>query len=472
MSRPAVIATPTSWGCQSQARPPPQAPRLDVPLTSSRDKPTMSAGWPILHKKMVILIQCGLSSCYHRRGDWRLANRTLCMLRNQGAEVAATLAPWPPLARPAREGRAVSHIFAGSDWPAALEQVVNSRIQSIPVVITAACWPGGRPDTSVRASDEHEAARIASSISAQAALSLADVVVTMSRAQEQLLRTPGWLDPSFGTPEVLPLLFPVSGTREVQPPTQDRLPVQGLTSQRFVLCPGTVTPENGQLHLLSASRKLDAPLCFVGSTTFDPDYAAQCSQLLRPGDVLLGAVGESELASLYAEAAASCLLAHDEHVRLEALESCAAGIPTVSTPQQSLQEYVGNAALYVNHADPEAVAQTLAKALESARSAPHTLGSDPQTHAARLLDIYAAAGPAGRGELNMALVCKALSWRLQTVIASLPDGAAAKARCEEMLRAEKARADDIYRRFRRITSLPVIRQYLAFRRWLASLRER
>jgi glycosyltransferase involved in cell wall biosynthesis len=387
------------------------------------------------------------------------------MLKNQGAEVGMSLAPWPRL-----EGCAVSHIFAGSDWAAVLEQVVNARIQGIPVVITAFRWPRERPDLSACASAEREAARLASSISAQAALSLADLVVTMSRAQERLLKISAWLDSSFGTPELASLPFPVSPTYEVPPQTDERLP-----GQRFVLCPGTVIPENGQLDLLAAAGEpagpgLDAPLRFVGSTTCDADYAAQCSQLFRPGDVLLGALGESELAKLYGEAAASCLLAHDDHVRLGVLESCAAGIPTVSTPQESLQEYVGEGALYVDRADAQAVRQSLAKALESPRAAPRRLGSDPQAYAARLLDIYAAAGPAGRGQLNMALVCEALSWRLQSVITSLPESAAAaKVRYEETLRAEKSRADDIYRRFRRIASLPVISQYLAFRRWLASL---
>jgi glycosyltransferase involved in cell wall biosynthesis len=401
------------------------------------------------------LIQCVISSAYHRRGESRLAHRTLEILRDRGLEAAISFAPWPRL-----DDCGVIHIFAGSDWPASLEQVVNARIQGIPVVITAFRWPVRTPDVAAYPTAALEAARIAASTCAQAALSLADVVITMSEAQERLLKTSSLLDPSLGKPDVAPLLFPV----------EPRHPAQQQSSEPFVLCPGVVAPENGQLDLLRAAGKLDAPLRFAGSTIYDPEYTAECSQHLRPGDSFLGPVGEDKLASLYSQAVASCLLAQDEHVRLEVLESCAAGIPTVSTPQESLREYAGDRVLSVNQGDPEDAARGLATALASARRAAQNLGSDSQTYAGKLLDIYAAAG-ARRPELNMRLVCDALSWRLQGLTGSLPESAPAmRAHFEEMLRVERARAADLYRRFRRVTSLPVIRQYLALRRWLASLR--
>ena len=78
-------------------------------------------------------------------------------------------------------------------------------------------------------------------------------------------------------------------------------------------------------------------------------------------------------------------------------------------------------------------------------------------------EAIAAAGPVARERLHLSLaeICDRLIE---------PGVAMMKRHHEEELARERAEKDDLYRRFRKFTDLPVVKQYLAFRQWISRRR--
>ena len=139
----------------------------------------------------------------------------------------------------------------------------------------------------------------------------------------------------------------------------------------YVLFVGTFEPRKNVAGLLAAYAALrrrlpDAPpLVLAGRRgwLFD-DVKARLRELkLEPHVKFLEEVSEAQLRALYHGAGVFVLPSHYEGFGFTVLEAMASGTPAVVANRASLPEIAGDAALLVDPDDPEAIADSLSRAL-------------------------------------------------------------------------------------------------------------
>lgn len=188
------------------------------------------------------------------------------------------------------------------------------------------------------------------------ALRRASVVFTVSEASRHDLVA------AAGVPEarirvtpngVDPLFFEATRTQAGTPP--------------YILGVGTLEPRKNLPTLLDAFARLrasghDVELRLVGRQGWAERLRIEPA--IAPHVRLTGAVGDAELASLYAGAACFVLPSRYEGFGLPLAEALAAGTPAVASDIPALREVAGDAALYAPPGDAAALARAIGEALD------------------------------------------------------------------------------------------------------------
>ncbi|UUY05665.1 glycosyltransferase family 4 protein [Svornostia abyssi] len=136
----------------------------------------------------------------------------------------------------------------------------------------------------------------------------------------------------------------------------------------FLLAVGTWEPRKGLSTMLAAldavNARRDTPvrLVLAGAPGWGVDDLVARLRAHPHADLRTG-VGDDELASLYAGAAALVLASEDEGFGLPAAEAFAAGCPVIATDLPAVREFAGDAARYVPQRDPSALAAAMAEVL-------------------------------------------------------------------------------------------------------------
>jgi glycosyltransferase involved in cell wall biosynthesis len=136
--------------------------------------------------------------------------------------------------------------------------------------------------------------------------------------------------------------------------------------QPYVLCVGTLEPRKnlaGALRAFERAAPPDVRLVIAGAsgwrnTEFERELGARGGRV-----TLAGRVSEEELVRLYSGAACFLYPTLAEGFGFPVLEAMASGAPVVASDTTSLPELAGDAALLVDPADEEAVADALGRVL-------------------------------------------------------------------------------------------------------------
>jgi FkbM family methyltransferase len=186
---------------------------------------------------------------------------------------------------------------------------------------------------------------------------LADAVVTVSEFSRREIQA----------------LYPLSSRVEVIPNAVDDAffepPPMHVSGEPYVLYVGAIEAKKNIAPLLRGFAALlrlapELPHALVlagggGGAPFDLARALADEPALAGRVHAPGVVGESELRSLYAQAAALCYLSEYEGFGLPPLEALAAGTPCIVSDRASLPEVTGGAAIVVDPHDADAVARAL-----------------------------------------------------------------------------------------------------------------
>jgi glycosyltransferase involved in cell wall biosynthesis len=139
----------------------------------------------------------------------------------------------------------------------------------------------------------------------------------------------------------------------------------------YVLAVGTLEPRKNLPVLLEAFRRLradgrDLELRLVGRQGWAERL--RLDDAIAPDVRLTGAVGDEELASLYAGAACFVLPSRYEGFGLPLAEAMASGTPAVASDIPALRELGADDVLYAPPGEPAALAAAVAGALDAGRA--------------------------------------------------------------------------------------------------------
>lgn len=144
----------------------------------------------------------------------------------------------------------------------------------------------------------------------------------------------------------------------------------GLT-QPYALYVGTLQPRKNLLRLLHAQRLLhnrgiDWPLVLAGGRGWRSEPIVGAAQSLKAADAVrtLGYVDEAELPALLAGARLFAFPSLHEGFGLPVLEAQQIGVPVMTANNSSLPEVAGDAALFVDPLDVEAIADAMLRLSE------------------------------------------------------------------------------------------------------------
>jgi len=154
---------------------------------------------------------------------------------------------------------------------------------------------------------------------------------------------------------------PVPGAKET---VQERY---GLRAPYVLACVGSGHPRKnlkGVVQAFTELRRADLDLAIVGAAERDAGaLAAIDGSPMREHIVRLGHVPEEALPAIYTAAEVFCFPSLYEGFGLPVLEAMACGTPVVCSDTSSLPEVGGEAAVYVNPAEPEALTAALSELL-------------------------------------------------------------------------------------------------------------
>lgn len=137
----------------------------------------------------------------------------------------------------------------------------------------------------------------------------------------------------------------------------------------FILTVGTIEERKNQLGVLHALHRsgLDMPYVIVGKPTLYMEQIIGYAEKhhLRDRLFILTNVPDFDLPALYQKASCMVYLSHYEGFGLPIIEAMACGCPVITSSVSSLPEIGGDAALYCNPNDQEAVERTILKVVEN-----------------------------------------------------------------------------------------------------------
>ncbi len=139
--------------------------------------------------------------------------------------------------------------------------------------------------------------------------------------------------------------------------------------REFILTVGTIEERKNQLGVLQALHRtgLGLPYVIVGKPTLYTEqiiHYAEKYQLLDRLHILTN-VPDYDLPALYQQATCMLYLSHYEGFGLPIIEAMACGCPVITSSVSSLPEIGGEAALYCNPNDQEAVETMILKVVEN-----------------------------------------------------------------------------------------------------------
>jgi glycosyltransferase involved in cell wall biosynthesis len=166
---------------------------------------------------------------------------------------------------------------------------------------------------------------------------------------------------------VIPFPTPQYALEGVLPMTQSRLDKYGLTLNQYLLYPAQFWPHKNHANLLYALKRLKDehnlrfPLVLVGANKRNQSYIQQLTQQLDLVDQVhfLGFVPEEDLVTLYQGAFALTFMSFGGPDNIPPLEAFALGCPVVASNVSAAPEQLGDAALIVDPADEQAIAQAI-----------------------------------------------------------------------------------------------------------------
>ncbi len=144
----------------------------------------------------------------------------------------------------------------------------------------------------------------------------------------------------------------------------------GFPSRRYFVCVGTLEPSKNHPRLLEAWGRLqhkiddDVWLVLVGSQGSSNVFRQTAFSRLPERVFLAGRVTERLLPTVYAGAIASIQVSLYEGFGLPALEAMACGTPVLASRVASTPEVVGDAAVLVDPAAVDSIAENLRRLLE------------------------------------------------------------------------------------------------------------
>jgi glycosyltransferase involved in cell wall biosynthesis len=140
--------------------------------------------------------------------------------------------------------------------------------------------------------------------------------------------------------------------------------------EEFILTVGTIEPRKNQLGVLRAlhSSKIDIPYVIVGKST---PYTQQILDYAEINGIekqifILNNVPDYDLPALYLQARCLVYLSHYEGFGLPVIEAMACGCPVITSSVSCLPEIGGDAALYCNPDDQEAIGRLISQILNNA----------------------------------------------------------------------------------------------------------
>ncbi len=166
---------------------------------------------------------------------------------------------------------------------------------------------------------------------------------------------------------VIPFPTPQYALEGVLPMTQSRLDKYGLTLNQYLLYPAQFWPHKNHANLLYALKRLKDeynlrfPLVLVGANKRNQTYIKQLTQQLDLVDQVhfLGFVPEEDLVTLYQGAFALTFMSFGGPDNIPPLEAFALGCPVVASNVSAAQEQLGDAALIVDPANDQAIAEAI-----------------------------------------------------------------------------------------------------------------
>lgn len=137
----------------------------------------------------------------------------------------------------------------------------------------------------------------------------------------------------------------------------------GLTTSRYLLAVGSVNPTKNLDALVEAYGRLpfdaERRLVIVGGLS-ERVFASAGVMAVAPGVERIGTVSDGELKALYRDAAALVFPSLYEGFGLPPLEAMACGCPVAAARAAAIPEVCGDAALYFDPTDLDAIAQAIA----------------------------------------------------------------------------------------------------------------
>lgn len=164
-------------------------------------------------------------------------------------------------------------------------------------------------------------------------------------------------------PAISPIFRPIRDKSQIK----TVLAKYGITDE-YILYAGIYKPRKNHAGLLHAFEKLhakgvNARLVIAGALNEGESRLRKLAQELGIGEqvIFTGVVDDLELATLYSAARIYACPSLYEGFGFTVLEAMACGAPVVCSPETSLPEVAGNAALYADPRDPEKFAEALAR---------------------------------------------------------------------------------------------------------------